>query len=146
MQDILRTQGLKGTPDLGKYFNGLFLSQSLFTLDILSKGATVTELIDQIIVVGGSEHFNELDDVGVVDFGEDGDLVVGELREFGSVFELLDVHYFYCVELFCFLVLTFVYVAVLPLADFLQQDVVLDDFVHCTCVGWVCWMLSEMNF
>jgi hypothetical protein len=81
MQDILSTQGLKGTPDLRKYFNGLFFSQSFLTLtlDILSKRATVTKLIDEVIVVGGSEHFDKLDDVGVVDFGEDGDLVVGEL-------------------------------------------------------------------
>jgi hypothetical protein len=79
MQDILSTQRFKSTPDLRKHFNRLLFSKSLLTLDILREGAAVTELIDEVVVVGGPEHLDELDDVGVVDFGQDGDLVVGEL-------------------------------------------------------------------
>ncbi len=79
MQNILSIERFKGTSDLGKYLDRLLFGQSFLALDILGKRAAVTKLIDEIVVVGGPQHFNELDDVGVVDFGEDGDLVVGEL-------------------------------------------------------------------
>ena len=46
---------------------------------MLGQGAPVAVLVDEVVVVGCSEHLDELDDIGVVDFGQDGDLVVSEL-------------------------------------------------------------------
>lgn len=70
----------------------------------------------------------------MVDFGEDGDFVVGEFGEFGGVLEFLHVHHLDRVELLVLLVLALVDVAVLPLADLLHQHVVLDYLVHSSLV------------
>jgi hypothetical protein len=66
----------------------------------------------------------------VVYFGQDGDLVVGELAQLGRLLELLDVHHLHCEDLLVFAVLCLVDVAVLPLADLLEQDVVFYYLVH----------------
>lgn len=48
------------------------------------------------------------------------------------MFELLDVHHFDCEDLLVFAVLCLVDVAVLTLADLLEEDVVLYYLVHLT--------------
>jgi hypothetical protein len=103
-------------------------------LDVLGQRSTVTELIDEVVVVGGAEHFQELDDVEVVDLGEDGDLVVGELAEFGRMLELLHIHHFYREDLLVFTVFGLVDVPVLALTYLLKQDVILNNLVHFTCI------------
>ena len=110
--------------------HGLSLSEFAFLFDEFGKGSSVAVLVNQVVVVGGSEHLYEFDDVGVVNLGQNGDLVVGELTEFWGVFELLDVHDFDCVILVGFAVLGLVDVAVLTLADLFEEGVVLDHFVH----------------
>lgn len=56
----------------------------------------------------------------MIDLWQDGDFVVGELGQFGSVFEFLYVHHLYGVKLLGFLILALVNIAVLSLTDFLQ--------------------------
>lgn len=68
MQNILRIQSLKRAPNLAEYLNRLLLCQSLLGLDILRQCPPIAKLIHQIIIVRGSQHLYELDDVGVVDF------------------------------------------------------------------------------
>ena len=101
---------------------------------MFSQSSTVTELIDEVVIIGSSEHFYEFDDVDVVDLGEDGDLVVGELAEFRSVLEFLDVHYFHCENLLVFTVLCLVDITILTLTYLLQQDVILNYLIHFTCI------------
>ena len=130
MQDVLCVQGLEGVAQLVEDLDGLLLVEPALGLDVLSQRSTVTELIDEVVVVGGAEHLDELDDVGVADLGEDGDLVVGELAELGGVLELLDVHDLDGVDALVLPVLGLVDVAVLALPDLLLQDVVLDYLDH----------------
>lgn len=96
MQNMRFIQNLKGRPQLFEYMYGLFLRKSAFLLDMLSKSAAVAELIDQIVVVVGAEHLNEADDIGVRHFAEDVDFVVGKLRQFGRLLELVHVHHLDC--------------------------------------------------
>lgn len=44
--------------------------------------------------------------------------------------ELIHIHHLHCVELFVFSILSLVDIAVLSLADLLQQHVVFDNLVH----------------
>lgn len=46
---------------------------------MLCQRSTITELVNEIVIIGSAEHLNELDDVRVADFGQNSDLVVGEL-------------------------------------------------------------------
>jgi len=54
----------------------------------------------------------------MVYFGKNRYLVVGEFRQLGSVFKLLNVHDLNCIESLGSPVLTFIYVSVLSLAYF----------------------------
>lgn len=45
---------------------------------MLCQRSTVTELVNKIVIIGSTEHLNELDDVWVADLGQNGDLVVSE--------------------------------------------------------------------
>ena len=87
---------------------------------MFSKSSTVTILVDKVVVVGSSEHLDKFDDVWVVDFGKDCNFVVGKFTKFRSVFELLHVHDFNCVEVFVFLVFCFIDVTILSMPYFLK--------------------------
>ena len=130
MQDVLIVQFLEGTLQLSEYLECFRLSQFSLLLDVLSKSASVAVFIDQVVVVGCPQHFDELDDVGVADLGEDGYFVIGELAEFGCMFELLNIHDLDCVVLMGLPVLGPVDVAVLSLPDLLQEHVVFNHLIH----------------
>lgn len=87
--------------------------------DMLGKSSTITKFINEVVVIGSAEHLYKLDDIGMVDFGEDGNLVVGELAQLGSVLELLDIHHFHGVMLMSLSVLGLVDVTILTLSNFL---------------------------
>lgn len=36
--------------------------------DEISQSPPVTKLVDKVVVVGGSEHFNEFNDIWMIDF------------------------------------------------------------------------------
>ena len=55
----------------------------------------------------------------MVNFRQDGDLIVSEFWKFGGVFEFLHVHHFYRIKLFRLLILALVDIPVLPLSYFL---------------------------
>lgn len=135
---VLCIECLKGTPNLEEYLDCLLLCQSLFGLDELSQSATITELIDKVVVIRRPQHLNEFDYVRMVYFGKDCYLVVGELGQFGGVFELLYVHHLHCIVLLILLVLTLVHIPVLTLSYLLQQHVVLDHFVHLSFLYLIC--------
>lgn len=86
---------------------------------MLRESASVTKLIYKIVVVGSPEHFYELYDVDVIDFGQNCNLVVGEFTEFRCMFELFYVHDLDSVKSFRLFVFGFVDVAVLSLTDLL---------------------------
>jgi hypothetical protein len=52
----------------------------------------------------------------MVDFGEDGNLVIGELAQFGGFLEFFGTHDFDCIQFFIFLILSLVDIAVLSLS------------------------------
>lgn len=79
MQNVFGMQRLEGIPQLVENLDSFLLVEPALGLDVLSQRSTVTELIDEIVVVGSTEHLDELDDVGMADLGQNGDLVVGEL-------------------------------------------------------------------
>ena len=97
---------------------------------MVSQSTPIAELVHEVVVVGGPEHLYELDDVDIADSREDGDLVVGELGELGSVLELIHAHHLHCKQHVVLPVLGLVHVPVLPLPDLLQQHVVLNHLVH----------------
>lgn len=130
MQDVFCVEFFKGAPELQENLEGFSFCKFSLGLDVLCKSAAVAELVDQIVVVGSSEHLNELDDVDMVDFAEDGDLVIGELAQFGCMFEFLHVHDLHCKHSLCLAVLCLVDVAVLPLTYLFKQNVILNNLVH----------------
>ena len=76
------------------------------------------------------ENLNKFDDIGMVDFSEDGDLIVGKLLEFGCLFEFIQIHNLNSKETwFCFM-FSFVYITILTWTYLLFENVVLDNFVH----------------
>lgn len=79
MQYIFSMQRLEGIPQLVKNLDSLLLIEPPLALDMLSQRPTVTKLIHKIVIIGSTEHLHKLDDVGMADLGEDGDLIVGEL-------------------------------------------------------------------
>ena len=79
MQYIFGMQRLEGIPQLVENLDSFLLIEPPLGLDMLGQRPTVTKLIDKIVVVGSPEHLYELDDVGMADLGQDGDLIVGEL-------------------------------------------------------------------
>ena len=132
MQDVFCVEFFKGAPELQENLEGFSFCKFSLGLDVLCKSAAVAELVDQIVVVGSSEHLNELDDVDMVDFAEDGDLVIGELAQFGCMFEFLHVHDLHCKHSLCLAVLCLVDVAVLARPYLLLEDVIFDYFIHQT--------------
>ncbi len=99
MENILGTEHFKRGPNLHKNPEGLILRESFLHFYVFGQGSSIAVLIDEVVVVGGSEHLQEFYDVGMVYFGQDCYFVVGELGQFGGRFELLHVHGFYGEEL-----------------------------------------------
>lgn len=97
---------------------------------MLCQCSSIAVLINKIVVVGSSKHLYKFDYVGVIDFGENGYLVIGEFAEFRCMFEFLDIHNFDSIVLMCFLVFCFVDITILSLPNFLDKNVILDNFVH----------------
>lgn len=114
MQNVRLVECLEGCPELLEDLQRLLLRQPSLPLDALGKRASVAILIDEIVVAGRAEHLNELDDIGVGDLGEDVDLIIGELGQLRSLFELVSAHYLHRIVQFCLFVLGAVDVAVLP--------------------------------
>ena len=96
MQNIFSMENLERWPQLEEYLNGLILWETLLRFDQVSQSATIAVLVDQVVVIGSPQHFNELDDVGVVYFGENVDLIVGEVTKFGSMLKFFCAHDFHC--------------------------------------------------
>lgn len=114
VQNMRLVECLEGCPELLEDLQRLLLRQSSLPLDVLGKRASVAILINEIVVAGRAEHLNELDDIGVGDLGEDVDLIIGELGQLRSLFELVSAHYLHRIVQFCLFVLGAVDVAVLP--------------------------------
>jgi uncharacterized membrane protein len=142
VQDVSFIEGGKGQPQLLEYLQSLLFGQPAFLLDEFCECPSIAELIDEVVVIGGSQHFYELDDVGMGHLAEDADLVVGELRQLGRRLELVRVHHLHRVQLLRRLVLRLIDVAVLPSTDLLLQDVVLDHLVHALLI---LSMVESMN-
>lgn len=114
MQDVRFVEGLKGCPKLLEDLERFFLGEPALPLDVLGKRASITELIDEVVVAGRAQHFYKLDDIGVGDLSEDVDLIVGELGQFRSLLELVCAHHLHRIVQPCLFVLGTIDVAVLP--------------------------------
>lgn len=66
----------------------------------------------------------------MVDFGQNGNFVVGKLTELRSMLELFHIHNLHCEVLVILLVLGLVDVSILSLTDFFKQHVIFNYFVH----------------
>lgn len=130
MQNIFIIQLSECTFQLSKYFQRLTFTQFSQFFNVLCECSSVTELIDQIVVIGSPEHLHKFDDIGVVDFWQDGDLIVGEFTQFRGMLELLDIHDLDCVVLMRFAVLCLIDITVLSLSYFFKEDIIFDNFVH----------------
>ena len=78
MQDFFVIECFESVTQLDEDFECFWLCKFAFGFDMLCQCSSIAEFIDEVIVIGSAEHFYEFDDIGVVDFGEDGDLIVGE--------------------------------------------------------------------
>lgn len=59
--------------------------------DLLLEGTSIAEFVDEVVVVGGLQDFNEANDVGgVFYFGQSLYFVDGEFLEFGAHLKLFD--------------------------------------------------------
>lgn len=63
---------------------------------VLGECTAIAVLVYQVVVIVGSEHLDELYDIGMVDFGQDADLVIGKLAQFGRMFEFVHTHNLHC--------------------------------------------------
>ncbi len=131
MHDVVFVEYLEGVDELFEDEEGL-LFRDVFVLPEHSlEGATVTELVDEVEVVGGFEHVDVLYDVLVLlDVGQDVYLVDRALLQLLILLEPPHLDHLHCV----FLVIVFVYcpvhLTVRPLPDYLVESVVLDDSHH----------------
>ena len=107
-------QSSKSQSELFEYFQCLILRNFSFFLDILCQCATIAKLINQVIIISRAQHLDELDDVWMRYFAENGYLVIGKLCQFGCLLELIGVHHFHRIELLGYFVLCSIDVAVLP--------------------------------
>jgi len=130
VQDVLVVELLEGTTELIKNLQGLALSQLSLGFDVLCQSASAAVLIDKIVVVGSPQHLNKFDDIGMVYFRKDSDLVIRELTEFWCMLEFLNIHHLDRIEGRILLVFSLVDVAVLALAYLFDQNVVFNHLVH----------------
>lgn len=64
---------------LNKYFESFCFCEFSFVFDVLGQGSSIAKLVDKIVIIGSSEHLYELDDVDVINFAENGNLIICEL-------------------------------------------------------------------
>ena len=114
-----------------KVWQGFFFRELALGFNFLLESALIAKFIHKVIVVGSFENFNEADDVsGVFDFGKRVDFVDGELFEFGTGPELLNLNHFDCNNLACLLVVGFVDFTEFPRSHCRLQNVVLYFLAH----------------
>lgn len=66
MENVLGVECFERISQLREDLDSFLLGESSFGLDMFCQGSTVTKLINQIVVVGSSQHFDKFDDVNVV--------------------------------------------------------------------------------
>lgn len=67
VQDLLLMKDWKGTHQLREVRYRLNFIDHLVHLYLILKSAAVAEFIHQVIMCGSLKHFNESDDIGVID-------------------------------------------------------------------------------
>jgi hypothetical protein len=71
---------LKGPLHLLKDVQSLLLRKFPPLFKVFLKRSSITELIDQIIIVCGAYHLDEFDDIGMGHFAQDTDLIIDKLN------------------------------------------------------------------
>lgn len=92
VQNIVLEETLEPIQDLGEDMQGFLFCENLLLLDNVFKRAAVAVFVDKIDIVLGSEHFYELDDVDVADFGQRLYFVHREFVELRHHLELLKLY------------------------------------------------------
>ena len=135
VHDVGLGQDLEGLQQILEVTESLGLLELAMQFDFLFQGASVTELVDEVVVVGCLEDLDEANDMGgVLYLGESLYFVDGELLEFGTAPELLQFDYFDCDCLVGLLVDGPVDLTELALPDDVVQHVVLYLFAHCRLI------------
>lgn len=130
MQYFLLVEKIEARPQLWEYLQSFLLAESLLRFDIITQSSPIAILINQIVIVGSSEHLNEFDDVGVRYFCQNIYLVVCEFAEFWGMLEFLHTHDLHCKKLPCFFVFSSIHITILSLPDALHQHIILHNLVH----------------
>lgn len=131
MHNVVFDEHFEGGEQFIKVGEGFFFRKLALGFYFLLESALIAKLIHKVIVVGSFENFNEADDVsGVFDFGERVDFVDGELFEFGTGSELLNLNHFDCNDLARLLVVGFVHFTEFPRSHCHLQNVVLYFLAH----------------
>ena len=131
MHNVVFDEHFEGGEQFIKVGESFFFRELALRFYFLLESALIAKLIHKVIVVGSFENFNEADDVsGVFDFGERVDFVDGELFEFGTGSELLNLNHFDSNNLARLLVVGFVHFTEFPCSHCQLQNVVLYFLAH----------------
>lgn len=138
MHDIVSIQHFERLEDLLKKLVSLGFGEAPLLLDHLIEGATIAELIDEIVVVSGFEHIDVGYYIGafVAYLRQDIDLIDGALLQLRRILELLRRYDLYCELLACHDVLGLVDFGEGALPHQLHQRVLLDCLTHCGCARY----------
>ena len=135
VHDVWFDENLERLQQVFKIVDSLLLFESTVEFDFLFESASVTVLIDEVVVVGCLEDFDEADDVGgVFDLREGLYLVDGELFKFRTGFKFLYFDDFDGHGLVVCLVGVSVDFAELSFAHDIVKNVVLNLFAHDNCL------------
>jgi len=131
VHDAVPVEQAEGTGDLHQKLESSGNGERAALSEKLFKSAAVAVLIDEVVVIGGFEHVDVADDVGMgVERGENVDLVERAFLELGALLELGRVHHLYGHFLLRLRVECAEDRGVGPSADLCLQVVVLDDLAH----------------
>lgn len=109
MHDVVFDQHFKSRKELVKILQGLVFREFPFRFYSLLQSTLIAEFIDEVIIVGGFENFDESDNVSwVFDFRQCVYLIDCELFKFGARTKFLDLYDFDGYNLTSFLIISFV--------------------------------------
>lgn len=131
MHDVRFREYLEGLQQILEVLDGLGLFEATVQFDFLFEGASVAELIDEVVVVGSFKNFNEANHMrGVFYLRQSLNFVDGELLQLRAHLELFDFNDLDSHQLASLFVESFVNLPEFSLADHCLQNVVFYFFAH----------------
>ncbi len=147
MHDVVFVEYLEGIDELFEDEEGLLLRDDLVLPEDSFEGATVTELVDEVEVVGSLEHVDVFYYVLVLlDVGQDVDLVDRALLQLLVLLEPPHLDHLHCVLLVVVFIYCPVHLTVRALSDYLVQRVILNDSNHPKQINYyICCILQTQK-